>query len=145
MENVPTDFPKSLDTIVTKNGEMARLRLAEYAEIDQIRQVIVAPEPWPNLCAIRNWRLISHSVNTKHTRRINIIGDIGNNRCVMTDWLRGLDLSTGIALTGSGALHRLSGHCGAGEPTEWQLRYVNSYLQRQDTEGYFGIAPCHMH
>ena len=145
MKDLFPDYPKTLDSIITKHKKWAGLHLTTDAEIHEIIRVIVAPEAWPEFCAISNWRFISHRVNMRRTRRINIIGDLSYSRCVVTDWLRGLDLGTGVALTGSGALHQLAGPQGVGEPTEWQLMYVNSYLRKQDTEDYFGIPQYHAH
>lgn len=123
------DAPIALDGLI-RNAHLAQVRLARPEELNALARAI--PETDTSDETLENWRAIFFAANYGEHRfeRIHLLG---------TSWRRGasgkisspllaIDLGTRLAATRSGAVYRLIGAHGLGEPPVPQLHLLAGAL-----------------
>lgn len=119
-EQIQSLLPKSLDDIIRRNREHASLRLSFPDDLDAAT-VTIPSTPYIK-GELGDWRFITLDVPAERL----ILFALGNKgeTSWMTSAVIGVDLSRKLVLTKSGAIYRLVGEPGKGEPSIHHLLRV---------------------
>lgn len=119
-------IPRCLDSVITRNRDLARLYLATEEQIAALSRII-PPVPKEELRgAVSDWRFITYQVTPPGEEaevHVHLLGDNHARKAgtKITSAVVGIDLGSRLVATHSGSLYRLVGERGVGEPTLYQL------------------------
>jgi hypothetical protein len=134
-------LPKTLDSLFTRNRELARLYLATDAQIAAVSKII--PETDQIRGEISDWRIVVYEVTMpgKEAVHLHPLGDNASRGagCKITSPIVGIDLASQLVVTHSGSIYRLVGPRGEGEPTLHQLLHVAAAQWEWGRGDLFGV------
>lgn len=122
-------WPRSLGEVI-RNSHHGQLRLAWSEELLALSRTILEPDEID--VYLGNWRAIyfaanygPHKFERIHLVRENLRRGIGGK---VSSPVLAIDLGTRLAVTRSGAIYRLCGERGIGEPPAHQIHLLNQAL-----------------
>lgn len=134
-------LPKDLDSIFTRNRDLAKLYLATDAQIAAVSKII--PETDQIRGEISDWRVIAYEVMMpgKELVHLHPLGDNASRGagCKITSPIVGIDLASKLVVTHSGSIYRLVGPRGEGEPPLSHLLHVAAAQWEWGRGEMFGV------
>ncbi len=134
-------LPKDLDSIFTRNRDLAKLYLATDEQIAAVSKII--PETEHIRGEISDWRVVAYEVTMPGKERVHLhpLGDNASRGagCKITSPIVGIDLASQLVVTHSGSIYRLVGPRGEGEPTLHQLLHVAAAQWEWGRGEMFGV------
>lgn len=139
-ENISELIPQSLDDIIRKRRDEAKIRLAFESEIDALSAEIHFDQTND---VFDDWRLIAIVVKTRsgiEMVKIMLLGDSRNRECPrITSQVQQIDLLRNVLITRN-TMYGL-GRRGIGEPSTYHLISVCAALHNWGSGEAFGVPP----
>ncbi len=137
IQSLEAMIPKSLDDIVRKNREQARIHLATSEQLSNLMTSLPSADTY---ATIDDWRFISLSAPEAGIYRIRLLGSLAHNGDAwFTSVVRQIDIEQGLVMTQNN-YYKL-GEKGEGEPPFEQLACICSALHAQGAGEYLGVPP----